>query len=431
MQLRLHRSAARYRIGAWGRQSGKSTWAIQELIRHAWMYPRTNYWFVSPTFDQARIMYRRMMGALWPCRQILLKRNQSELRFKFENQSQIMFKSGDNPDTLRSETLHGVIEDEVRDQHPDLWAMVLQPMLRTTGGWAAFISTPNGFDHFYDLAQDAEERIRKSQASGKTPSWEVFHSPSTCNPLFTQAEFEDAKENMAEAQFSQEIMAEFRDLTKGRVYAPYNSSVHELAQNPFAKPGERWSPYLPIVVGLDFNIGHMAWELGQTRASDWYWGQELFLPNTHTQAAGEALVEAVRGHKPGVVLVGDSTGNARQRAAAAQSDYDIVCKALDRGGIKFVNRTPTVNPTIRDRVNAVNSRLLAADGTVHFWHHPDCKALKKDLQRVLWAVRDIVAIDKGKDDSLTHASDAIGYPITELTPVPGVRTVGGLTILRR
>lgn len=419
-QYAMHKSMARYRVGAWGRQSGKSTWAVNELIKKAWENPRTNYWFISPTHAQATIMYRRLVGSLWPCREIMLKKNQSELRVKLENLSAIQFKSGDNPDSLRSETLNGVIIDEVRDQDPDLWSMVIQPMLRTTGGWGAFISTPNGYDHFFDIFEAAKNN----------PRWQTFHAPSNCNPLFTQEELEDARENMSEAQFAQEIMAEFRDMSKGRVYVNYDVAIHERAESPFAIAGETISPHLPIVVGLDFNISPMAWVLGQNRVRDWYWHDEISLHNSHTQEAAKVLIAKVQDHKPGVILVGDASGNARQRAAAGKSDYDIVCQALDSAGIKWVNRTPDANPPIRDRVNAVNAAMKAADGSVHWWHHPRCKALKKDCQRVVWKEGEQIVFDKS-DPDLTHSSDAAGYPVCELTPVPGIQKVGGLKVIVR
>jgi hypothetical protein len=214
------------------------------------------------------------------------------------------------------------------------------------------------------------------------------------------------------------------------VYRSYDAQVHEQSQNPFAPKDQDWSPYLPIIVGMDFNISPMSWVLGQNKVGDWYWGDEISLENSHTPEAAAVLVEKVKGHKPGVTIVGDASGNARQRAAAGQSDYDIIFRCLDGAGIKWTNRTPESNPAIKDRVNTVNGRLLAADGSVHMWHNPKCKQLKKDFQRVVWKEGEQIVFEK-KDRMLTHMSDAVGYPICELTPIPSVRSVGGLVVLRR
>lgn len=322
MQLKMHNSLARFRVAAFGRQSGKSTFAINEITKRAWENPGTRYWFLSPTYDQAKGQYRRLTGMLYPCREVMVKNNMSELRVKLINNSEIVFKSGEVLDNLRGETLHGAIIDEVREQHRDLWPMVIRPMLTTTKGWAAFISTPNGFDAFYDLFQRAE----------RGDGWEAFQAPSTCNPAFTQDEFDSARKEMSEAEFAQEYLAEFRDLTAGRAYINFGQHNH-VFQSPFCSFAE-WHPSLPIIVAMDFNLSPMAWTLGQRRADDFYWGDEIFLRNSHTQEAVQVLIEKVRGHKVGVELVGDATGKAGQRAAAGKSDYDIICRALSDAGIR-------------------------------------------------------------------------------------------------
>ena len=148
-QLEIHKCQKRFRVASFGRQSGKSTLTINELLAKAWQSPSTRYWYVSPTFSQALQQYRRAVGMLMSCGDAMLKKNQTELRIKLINQSELKFVSGEVLDNLRGETLHGVGIDEVRDQHPDLWPMVIRPMLTTTKGFAIFISTPNGFDAMF------------------------------------------------------------------------------------------------------------------------------------------------------------------------------------------------------------------------------------------------------------------------------------------
>ena len=58
-------------------------------------------------------------------------------------------------------------------------------MLATTGGWCAFLSTPDGFDPFFDLYE-----LAKNDTTGV---YAAMHAPSTCNPLFTLDEFNAMK----------------------------------------------------------------------------------------------------------------------------------------------------------------------------------------------------------------------------------------------
>lgn len=428
----FHACQARYRVAAWGRQSGKSTASLNDLLRFAWRHPGVTLWYVSPTIKQAKVQYRRLLGMLWRSRHILTKKNQTELRLKLINQSQIQFVSGEVLDNLRGETLHGAVIDEVRDQHPDLWPMVIRPMLSTTGGWSSFVSTPNGFDIFYDLYERAQSDTR-----GR---WAAFQAPSTANPLFTQEEYEEARATMSEGQFAQEILAEFRDLHRGKAYVNYGEHNHRL-ESPFARvAGETVNPYLPIVIGLDFNISPMAWTLGQVRGRQSYWFEEIWLEGSHTPEASQELVSRLTrlrdaGHMklhPQIVLVGDATGGARQRAAAGKSDYDILCAALTRAGFTWENRTPDSNPPVKDRVNTLNACLKAADGSVFFHFHPvNCPHLRRDLQRVTFKPNAEATLDQTTDPMLTHSSDGVGYALCVLTPIPDINPVGGLTIIRR
>lgn len=427
MQLKLHQSTKRYRVASWGRQSGKSTWGINELVAKAWTNPGTRYWFISPTFPQARVMYRRLIGTLFKSREIMLKKNQSELRVKLINQSEIRFVSGEVFDNLRGETLHGAIIDEVRDQHPDLWPMVIRPMLSTTRGWCTFISTPNGFDAFYDLANKAQT----------DSDWEFYSAPSTANPLFTEEELRAARSSMSEAQFAQEILAEFRDLTSGRAYA--NFSPDNLSDTCPFYVGKDWHPQLSVVLGADFNLSPMSWHLGQTRADQWWWFDEIHLKNSHTQEASLELASRIEMLKaqgyaaePNLIICGDATSKAGQRAAAGQSDYDILKSVLRSRRISFRDITPESNPSVKDRVNAVNTKCKDASGVNHLWlHRQNVPELKKDLERVVWKPGGNATLDEGPMKELTHASDSIGYPVTELTPVKAIKDVGKVKIIQR
>lgn len=337
-----------------------------------------------------------------------------------------MFKSGEVFDNLRSDTLTGVIIDEVRDQHPDLWPMVIRPMLTTTKGWGAFIGTPNGFDHFYDLFCFAQKNT--------TGNWEAFQAPSTCNPLITEEELQDARRTMSEAQYEQEYLAQFRDLTTGKAYINFSEQNLRLT-SPFYQHG-LVHPQLPIIVAMDFNLSPMAWTLGQKKVDDFYWFDEVWLTRSHTVEAARALCEkivALKHQDPGVILAGDATSKSGQRAAAGQSDYDIVCQMLDSYKIKWTNVTPESNPPVRDRVNNMNAKLKDANGGVHMWFHPtNCPMAVRDCQRVVWKQSATsVLLDQTTNPELTHSTDGVGYAIYALSPLKYDSALPTLRVIMR
>jgi Terminase large subunit, T4likevirus-type, N-terminal len=398
--------------------------SINELAFKAWNNPQTNYWFISPTFSQAKDLYRRLKSSL-PS-ECVLESLDTELRIELLTKSVIEFKSGEALENLRGKTLHGVIIDEVRDQHPELWPMVIRPMLTTTKGWAAFVSTPNGFDSFYDLVKFAETNPEE---------WDVFKAPSTCNPLFTQSEFLSAKKTMGEAQFAQEILAEFRDLSSGKVYVSHgdwNKSI----KNPLSVDG-LLHPMLPIVVAMDFNLSPLCFVLGQKRIDNFHWFDELCVHNTYTQEHAELLAQKILAlnHKPGIIIIGDASGKSNKTSSAGKSDYDIICQIMDKHKIPWINMTPESNPTIKDRINTVNASLRDASGTTHLTYNPSrCLFLGKDFDRVVWKMSsnsERITEDQTKDPDLTHASSAVGYAICALSPLQYNQEVGTLKIIRR
>lgn len=410
----------RYTVLAWGRQAGKSTWGNNHILRQAWKNRNKIYWFILPTWAQALVQFRRAENALWKSPQAILNKSRSELFIQLFSGSYVFYKSGKEFENLRTETLAGGIIDEQRDQHPDLWPRIIQPMLRTTGGGMTFTSTTNGFDEFYELYQNG---IRNKAG------WASLHSPSTCNPLFTQSEFEDAKANMSEAEFRQEIMAEFVELHSGKVYPNY-SDKNLLAENPFGG-GKGPAKYVPIILAPDFNTFPMCWGIGNIRNQDSYWFDEMYEEHTTTQDTSVKFAEKykAKGWTEKVWICGDASGEAI-RSSAGQSDYNIICQVLTAHGIKWENKTAESNPAIKDRVNNFNAKLRSADNGIHFWHHPDCIYIGKDLLRTKWKETKGLEIDSGPKRDLGHMSDGIGYALHKLCPIPSIYQVGTMRIIR-
>lgn len=321
----------------------------------------------------------------------------------------IYYLSGENLAALPGETLNGAIVDECREQRKleELWTRVLFPMLGTTGGGCDFLSTPNGFDYFYDL----------DQKSKTNPLWGSFHAPSWSNPLWTQEMLKEAKEAMSEDLYAQEIEAEFRDLGSGSCFITFGQ--HNIRPSPFAPLGQRISPSLPILVGMDFNLNPMSWVLGQYRHRHIHYHNEIYLTRSHTPEAANVLCQMVAGHKPGVVLIGDASGKASQRAAAGESDYTIIKQRLKANGIPFTDKTPDSNPPIKDRVNDFNAACRSADGSITVTFSPECKHTIKDIQRRKWKEGAASLAFDNADPMAGHLSDAASYPVSVLNPVKG------------
>jgi hypothetical protein len=414
----------------WGRQSGKTTNGTWTMFKKPLIGRQHGvYWHILQTHTAAEVAFNRYVKlfprAAWPYLWAK-KPNESEKTVFLTGFREVHFKSGEKPNNLRVETLDGAIIDECREQDEILWTQVVRPMLGRRKGWAEFYSTPNGFDWFYDL----------SEAAKKKSDWEVIHAPSTEAWWWDKSEIDSAKDDMALPEFEQEIMAEFRDLTSGKAYHAFGNH-NDLRESPWCA-GRRWSPYHPIILGADFNLSPMHWNLGQYAGDFYHWFDEIHLTNSHTTEAAFALrdkilamiAEGFRG-EPHLIICGDATGKATQRTSNA-SDYDILKEVLKDAGIRFEDRTPESNPPIKDRVNAVNAKCRNAHGQVQLFVDFDrCPKLVYDFQRVLWKPGVDIALDPGKKKDLTHATDGVGYAVFTFSPVKGVREIGATRIISR
>lgn len=388
------------------------------------------YWHLLQTYAAAEVAFNRYVALFpresWPYLWAK-KPNESEKTVFLTGGRQVHFKSGHKLQDLRVETLHGAIIDECRQQKAQLWTEIVRPMLGRFEGWCDFYSTPNGYDWVYDLYKAAENN----------PEWARFHAPSTEAWWWTLNEIESAKREMTEPVFAQEILAEFRSLASGKVY--YAFGPHNLSEKCPWYDHRPWSPYHPAVIALDFNISPMSWTIGQCVNQFFWWFDEIHLNDSNTAEAAQALAIKIltmreQGHNPvdyDCVIIGDASGNARS-TKSHESDYAILAQVLKSHGIKYRNVTPAVNPSIKDRVNAVNSRLKAASGEVSTWIHPTgCKWLVHDLERTLWKQGADFILDPGPKRDLTHASDGIGYAVAHFAPVKVVSGKSTMKVLSR
>lgn len=385
------------------------------------------YWNILQTYTAAEVAFDRHARLLHGRSDILRKKpNESDLTIHYSGWRDVFYKSGEVFENLRSETLHGCIIDEARQQKKELMTRIIMPMLARFDGWLDIMTTPNGFDWVYDLHEEAKLNPNE---------WGVFHCPCTEAPWWTPKMILEAKSHMSEPEFAQEIMAEFRDMTSGRAYTNY-SVANDRADSPF-KPGHEYSEHLPVYCFMDFNLAPMAWVMGQNKGVDTHFTDEVWLkyisdpfePARNLITKLKALPFNVNHH--GLVIIGDASGKATQRTSM-QSDYDIVCQMLDQAGIRWFNRTPAANPGIKDRVNVFNARLCDANGQRHVTLNPNkCPYFKKDLQRTNWKKTDTPTLDSGPQGELGHISDAAGYGIYLLSPLHKAPSVGTLRVLTR
>lgn len=427
-QIRADQAKTRFTLSVWGRQSGKTTRGYRKLL---WKPLQSReggvWWHVLQTYSAADVVFERYLRFIHPHKDYLLKyKNEVERRIELPGNRNIFFKSGHNFEDLRTETLDGVVIDEARQQTKEMWSMVIMPMLTKYNAWADIMTTPNGFDWIYDLKREKE----------KDQSWSVITAPSWEAWWWTPEQINEAKKNMTELEFKQEIGAEFVNLRSGKVYYAFGDHNKTTICPWYAE--RPWSPYHPVILGADFNVTPMHWTLGQSVNHYWWWFDEIHLSDSNTPEAANVLADKLtimrdQGHRPpdyDVIICGDASGKARS-TKGNESDYQIITQVLKARGIKFRNITPEANPSIKDRVNAVNAKCKSATNETAMWFHSEHVPWTiHDMERVTWKEGQDFVLDPGSDRSLTHASDSIGYPIAQMSPIKAVASTRMKVITR-
>jgi len=243
-QKAIINSTKRFRVAVTGRRFGKTTLSVLEMKAFAFYRPDSKVVYIAPTIKQARdIAWEMLKKETLDCQ--LGKPNESRLEVTIRthnNQtSQIWLRGSENIESLRGQRIDFLVVDEIASMSgwTNIWREVLRPTLTDTRGQVLFIGTPRGYNHFYDLYEQA----------AKDDDYERFVYTSYDNPFIPADEIDKAKQEAADTQtldqFNQEYMAEFMSVS-GQVYKGWSMN------NNYGKV--EYDPALPINVSFDFGV---------------------------------------------------------------------------------------------------------------------------------------------------------------------------------
>lgn len=240
-QRRLFLDRKRFNCWVCHRRFGKSALtlllALHDLTRNTQRQPR--YAYIAPLYRQAKAIAWDMLSRyarVFADTEI----NQAELRVDFPNGGQMRLYGADNPDSLRGIYLDGVVFDEYAQMRPRVWHEVVRPALADREGWAIFIGTPMGKNHFYDLYQDAQE----------DPDWHTALYTVADTGVIPAEELASARRIMAPEQFAQEWLCSWESALVGAYYASYLETA--LREDRITRVP--WQPSIPVHTAFDLGI---------------------------------------------------------------------------------------------------------------------------------------------------------------------------------
>jgi hypothetical protein len=420
-QRALWESPARFRIGACGRRSGKSELAKRKGVSKALAiqkFPDSHVVFAAPTYTQAKRIYWQDIKRLIPRHALAggstRAISESELTIRLVSGAEIIVAGLDKPERIEGIPIDWICVDEVANCGPSVWPEHIRPALSERGGEAWLIGVPEGRNHYYRLAEQAQE-----QQKDHPDLWSFHCWPSS--DILPPQEIEIAKAELDERTYKQEYEASF-ETASGRVYYPFDRAIH--ARHPIP-----YNPELPLLIGMDFNVSPgtavICQEIPPGVVCDPHVSypctgviDEVWIPdNSNTRRVCDYIIQSYGDHPGIVTCFGDASGGARGTAKVQGSDWDLVRAFLEPTfGSRLKFRVPRKNPAEKVKVNTLNSRLLSADGTVHLLlARSMCPRLMLDFEGVVYTPDG--DIDKDADKWLTHLVDGLAYMLCETHPL--------------
>ena len=384
-QSSIFTSPARFRTVVAGRRFGKTFLSTIEILKAAIGGKNRNVWYIAPTYGSAKEIAWNMLIHTIP-EEYIAKTNETALTIKLINGSVIALKGAEKPNNLRGRALDFVVLDEFADMKPETWSEVIRPSLSDRQGSCIFIGTPKGRNHFYDIWADG--------LTGKD-NWESYQYTTIDGGNVPAEEIEQARSDLDERTFNQEYCAEFVTYS-GLIYYAFSRelSVVNIDDNNGT-----------LHIGMDFNLDPMSAVICLRHGQDLLAIDEIVMYGSNT----DEMVAEIKDRYPNrhIIIYPDPASRQRKTSAGGRTDLSI----LQNAG--FSVKVKKQHPLVRDRINAVNSRLLSGDGNRHLFVSPKCKQTIKSLERQTYKEGTSIPNKDGTD----HMNDALGYLVEYLFPI--------------
>jgi len=346
--------------------------------------------YIAPTYIEARdILWeplKKMSKGLW-----VEKPNETRLELRLSTQDGgtaiIYLKGWESVESLRGMQFDFLVLDEVAKFRNfwELWHEVLRATLGPRKGDALFLSTPRGYNHFFDLYHAEDEN----------QNYKSFHFTSYDNPHMDREELEAARDELSDDQFAQEYLADFRK-QEGLVYKDFDRKRHLF---------DTQKPNGEIVLGIDFGFTNPACILEIVKDHDGtYWVMSEWYKSGKTE---KEIAEVAASHTPNYVYADPQSPSAINELTKANMPIFEVRKGADSvvSGIDKV-RTLLWNNQLRIHKDCIN--LIQEFETYHYAEARDGKKGEnpvKENDHALDALRYVVMMNVHSSSSDESSSE--------------------------
>lgn len=237
------------------RRWGKDDVALHNAACAAMERPG-NYWHCLPEYGQGRKAIwtavnphtgKKRIDEAYPL-EIRRKTRDDEMLIEFLNGSTWQVIGSDTYDRLVGAPPAGITFSEYALADPAAWDY-FRPILAENGGWAVFISTVRGRNHFWKLAEMAK----------RDPSWFYLNQTALETGVFTPEQLEQERkelrtahgEDEGDARFAQEYLNDPAAALPGAYYGRQITRIEQEGRIRLMP----WDPRYPVATGWDLGIG--------------------------------------------------------------------------------------------------------------------------------------------------------------------------------
>jgi len=388
-QLNVSSSNSRFRVLISGRRFGKTYLCITEMMKYA-SQPNKKIWYVAPTFKMAKEIAWSSLKEMLNSFNWIEDINETTMTITVKkSHSKISLKGADNYDSLRGTGLDFLILDEFADIDKRTWFEVLRASVADTLGHVLMCGTPKGYGNWsYEMYLKGKQ----------DKEWDSFQFTTLDGGMVNDNEIQQARLDLDQRTFRQEFEGTFENYA-GSIYYNFHpvESVIEKSID--------WTKSLHI--GMDFNVSPMSACVSQIEKDRIYILDEVIIYGSNTDEMCEEIRNRYGTRMP-IFIYPDPASRQRKTSAGGRTDLSI----LQNAG--FNVKVKHKHPAVRDRINAVNSKLKDSQGNRYIFVSKSCKTLIKGLQRQTYKEDTNIP---NKEDGFDHMNDALGYMIDYIKPL--------------
>ena len=184
--------------------------AINHELREATAFQGGDgrFGYIAPSYKEAKRIawdyWHRFAGVIPDA-----KFNEVDLRVDLPNGSKVFLLGAEDPDSLRGPYWDGMVFDEYAHVHPRAFPEIVRPALASRHGWALFLGTPFGRNHFYKIYERAKQE----------PTMLTRFYPASVTGVIDAAELVAARRDMNAEEYAQEFECSFEAALVGAYYA--------------------------------------------------------------------------------------------------------------------------------------------------------------------------------------------------------------------